>query len=407
MPDGSPSTPSTRGSAARWLLVGSRVYDLERLQSLDPSALPIIGESERAMVQGDVLFVAGGDGTVTAAELPSGMVRWRAAAGRPCTRLLDGGSGPILCVGESAVDALGTSDGARRPLFSSPGLSIRYAEAVADGVVVLLSDRTFRLLRVSTGTTVGQIAQAPADTDGVSQSPLVVGRAREVFCTIARRQTHFSIACYAADDGRRLWASEALEHTAVRVEGNVHTSEPYLYYRSVGREHLLFGTISWGPPRRAVVLGLRDGHEAARVDEQVVAMVESGDGRLLGLVAVAGDDQGEAISYLSPDGRTRRWSVPNLAGHDGAAAALSGDRLVLATYPMIATGSALRCVDASTGTELWTGDVVQLEIGHSQYWNEVELLLTGTDVATIGREAGGSYLQVFDLATGARRFASQ
>jgi hypothetical protein len=91
-------------------------------------------------------------------------------------------------------------------------------------------------------------------------------------------------------------------------------------------------------------------------------------------------------------------------GHSNATAHLAGDTLIVALYHFAATGSSLVALDLRTGARRWTGDVVQLRVGHSEYWNDVSLVARGTDVAMIGLEAYGCYLQTFAIATGARRF---
>ena len=84
-------------------------------------------------------------------------------------------------------------------------------------------------------------------------------------------------------------------------------------------------------------------------------------------------------------------------------AIVSNNKLIVATYCPFASGSDLVCLDIYSGKEIWRGDIKQLSIGHSRYSNLV-LKLFDNKIVLAGGEAGGSYIQVIDLNTGANLF---
>ena len=46
--------------------------------------------------------------------------------------------------------------------------------------------------------------------------------------------------------------------------------------------------------------------------------------------------------------------------------------------------------------------MLQLNVAHSKYWNDVSVEQLGQSVVLRGFEAGGCYVQTFDIATGKR-----
>ena len=81
------------------------------------------------------------------------------------------------------------------------------------------------------------------------------------------------------------------------------------------------------------------------------------------------------------------------------------NKLIIAVYCPIATGSDLICVDIYSGQEIWRADVKQLSIGHSKYSNNVFIKLIDNKIILAGNEAGGNYIQVIDAHTGKSLFA--
>lgn len=76
----------------------------------------------------------------------------------------------------------------------------------------------------------------------------------------------------------------------------------------------------------------------------------------------------------------------------------------LAHYHNIATGCGLLVYDIRTGGRPWRGDVKQLLVGHSEYYNLAHLSLVARRQILEAKEAAGRYLQILDPATGRRLF---
>ena len=79
------------------------------------------------------------------------------------------------------------------------------------------------------------------------------------------------------------------------------------------------------------------------------------------------------------------------------------DTLYIAIYSPIATGSMLICVHASTGKNIWTGQVKCPDIAHSKYRNEVFIHKVDNRIVLAGDESRG-ILQVLDSRTGKNLF---
>ena len=61
-------------------------------------------------------------------------------------------------------------------------------------------------------------------------------------------------------------------------------------------------------------------------------------------------------------------------------------------------------MDIHTGKEIWHGEIKQLYIEHSEYSNSLYVRLFDTQIVIAGDEAGGDYIQVIDINTGANIF---
>jgi len=99
------------------------------------------------------------------------------------------------------------------------------------------------------------------------------------------------------------------------------------------------------------------------------------------------------------------WSVAVAGGRpdqtSGAALVTDRGRVFVAVYNKSAAGCSLAAFDGGTGKPLWS---VGLEgigpIGHSMYWNRVQLRIIDGNPTVFGREAK-RYIEQRDAATGA------
>lgn len=99
------------------------------------------------------------------------------------------------------------------------------------------------------------------------------------------------------------------------------------------------------------------------------------------------------------------WSVAVAAGHElsGAALAADGGRVFVAFYNQIASTCQLAGFDGASGKQLWS---VELDgvgtVGHSAYFNRVQMRIVGGHPTVFGWEARARYIEQRDAESGAR-----
>jgi outer membrane protein assembly factor BamB len=105
--------------------------------------------------------------------------------------------------------------------------------------------------------------------------------------------------------------------------------------------------------------------------------------------------------------KLKLWSYSDtLHGIATCAKVISCDnKLFIATFDIISTGSGLVCFNEKTGELYWNGDVKQMLISHSEYSNDVFLNKIDDFIVLVGDEAGGKYIQVFNAKTGENIFS--
>jgi outer membrane protein assembly factor BamB len=166
--------------------------------------------------------------------------------------------------------------------------------------------------------------------------------------------------------------------------------------------HILFSRRWWTNDHGSTVVDRASGRVIARIAGDAAALVEDAAGDVVGLLAL--DEKRHEVALLDPATGAPRWrhTVEHL-WDDRAAVVADGERLIIAVWPGISSGSRLFALSRTTGAAAWTADVAQLNVPHSEYYNDVTLALAGDVVTLRGMEAGGCYLQTFDARTGARR----
>jgi hypothetical protein len=212
----------------------------------------------------------------------------------------------------------------------------------------------------------------------------------------------------AASDGNELFVACLDDAGEPRWASSFPLAKPGAgspWFRASNHDGFVLASNAFGTPKLGVVVRL-DGTEVARIADEVLAPVarpaaHGAQPELEG--AIAGSTK--AISLLEPSGALR-WSTAIATFGESGRALLDGGTIVVAVYSSIASGCRLLAFDRARGTLLWTGDVLQLPIAHSAYFNEVELeRRPGGLVRLSGREAGIRYEQLFEIATGKRVFA--
>lgn len=100
-----------------------------------------------------------------------------------------------------------------------------------------------------------------------------------------------------------------------------------------------------------------------------------------------------------------RWTITlpadDLDELTGAALAADDTRAYVATYNKISSGCTLRAYAAADGHQLWSAELTGVgPIGHSKYFNRVQLTLIGGNPVVFGNEAAARYIEVRVAATG-------
>ncbi|MEI6349087.1 MAG: hypothetical protein WCP69_14160 [Bacteroidota bacterium] len=83
---------------------------------------------------------------------------------------------------------------------------------------------------------------------------------------------------------------------------------------------------------------------------------------------------------------------------------LCDQKLYIASFDFISTGSGLVCLNQNTGTPVWNAKVTQMLVDHSEYSNDIFLNKIDDLIILVGDEAGGKYIQVFNAKTGENIF---
>lgn len=189
-------------------------------------------------------------------------------------------------------------------------------------------------------------------------------------------------------------------HSPISLSKPTDPSGTHMALIATTPHHAVFGTFSFGSAsgaHRAVVVRLSDGAEVARIEEDIVSVVES-NGALDGLVSL-----GPSVRYFGPTG-TLRWTYKPKWGDVFGKVVARDDRLILAIHNPIATGVQVFALRRSDGALLWTGETKLPPISHSKYRNRVELEVRGDAVILRGHESSVEHVHVYDTATGTLRF---
>ena len=170
--------------------------------------------------------------------------------------------------------------------------------------------------------------------------------------------------------------------------------------RDASARYFLFSRWMTSTGRDARVVDRRTHAVVRTLDVQGLGLVEDRDGALVGVLTL---DRRQLALVDAKSGQPR-WRVPAPRGlqYDGFSALVDGDRLILANYHRDATGATLFALDLGSGALRWTADVEQLNVAHSEYYNDVALERRGAELVMRGYEAAGCYVQSFDLQSGRR-----
>ncbi len=200
------------------------------------------------------------------------------------------------------------------------------------------------------------------------------------------------------DENGNIKGTWKIPHTIIEKKGNVFESIPYLYYFAHTDDAIIFSSIYYGKPSGSIILNLYDSTQI-KCDQPVGGIiVKSEDNTLAGTISLS--DKSLEIKM-----HTKNWKIVDKGSGDAAKTVLSDSILVVARYHNIATGCQVKAYNINTGNLVWIGDVKQLNVDHSKYYNIVHITLYKDKLILEGNEAFGNYLQLLDLKTGKNLFA--
>jgi hypothetical protein len=236
--------------------------------------------------------------------------------------------------------------------------------------------------------------------DNISGNSIIFSISTGVICAIRLEGDNgYHINKY--DENGNVLKTWKVIHTIYNKSGNVTESVPYLYYFAHSDKEMVFSSIYYGTQQETIILNIINGTQKKMSCSTGGIIIDPKTNYLAGLVHF-NDDKKEMEVEIGDS----KWQVPNEGFDDAAKSILYDSVLVIAKYNNIATGCSVDAYNTYTGKLLWKGDVKQLDVGHSKYYNVVHLTLFEGKLILEGNEAYGDYLQVLDLNTGKRLFES-
>lgn len=208
--------------------------------------------------------------------------------------------------------------------------------------------------------------------------------------------THYTICKYNTEG--EVLMLDSIEHTFItHPEPNTNYHHRYLYFHGItGGEMIFTSHMAFAEKDKTVILNMEDFSTREFEFKATGIIADEDENKVAGFIS--GDDGQYKIRML--DGQKFSFAVKY--GDPACNCILKGDKLYIATYHPISTGSGLQCFNLSTGKMEWTADVKQINASHSEYWNTVTLSMYKDKIVMEGNEAYGDYVQLFDAETGKR-----
>ena len=188
-----------------------------------------------------------------------------------------------------------------------------------------------------------------------------------------------------------------LEHSFItHPDPNTNYYHPYLYYFGKTKSQMVFSAGCFSDKLKTIILSVED-FSLLEFDKSVSGLIlDEKESEVIGFASYIDDD----FEVLLFDGREFKFEIEYAS--DACDFILKGEKLYIANYHPIATGSSLHCYDLTKKKVIWTADVKQINASHSEYYNSVVLGLYKDKVLMYGLEANGEYLQIFDANSGER-----
>ncbi|HJL18910.1 MAG TPA: hypothetical protein RMH99_24820, partial [Sandaracinaceae bacterium LLY-WYZ-13_1] len=109
----------------------------------------------------------------------------------------------------------------------------------------------------------------------------------------------------------------------------------------------------------------------------------------------------DGVELSCAEGDTTRWRIATAGGLEGGALTIVDDRLIVARWHPIASGTWVYAYDLESGRELWRRGLWGVgPVTHSRYRNHVRLARRGEHLVVFGDETAGRYVEVLQATTG-------
>jgi len=214
--------------------------------------------------------------------------------------------------------------------------------------------------------------------------------------------THYRLVKYNSE-GNELLRTD-IEHTYItHPEPNTNYHHRYLYYFGISKSQMVFTSHMAFADKFKTILLRMDDFSIKEFDKMTHGIIlDDKDEELTGFVTASEDYENKITNYHITMINGKNYDLTLPYGMSACNFLLKDNLLYIANYHPISTGSALQCFDMKTGKIKWTADVLQLNVGHSEYWNKVTLSFYKDKLIMEGNEAYGDYLQIFNAKTGER-----
>jgi len=207
------------------------------------------------------------------------------------------------------------------------------------------------------------------------------------------------------ENGKELYKKQ-LHHTKIEITGNTHHHERILNYLNHNSKYAIFTTSVFSREfSQTVILELASGN-LTEIPISTDGVLFDREDNITGLFQY--DGKSKEITFYDKLSDDVLWKYKydyDIVYNPSVTALVHGDKLILALYHPISTGSDLLALDINTGKILWHANVEQVNASHSEYYNTVNLYAYKDKVLMEGIESYGKYLQVFDIKTGAALYS--
>jgi hypothetical protein len=188
------------------------------------------------------------------------------------------------------------------------------------------------------------------------------------------------IVCKYNSDGELLTKTR-IEHSFItHPDPNTDYYHPYLYYFGKTKSQIVFSAGSFSDTLKTIILSVDD-FSIQEFDKSVSGLIlDETDSEVIGF-ATNKDNKFEVLLF---DGREFDFEIEYAS--QSCDFILKDNKLYIANYHPIATGSSLHCFDLLKKKVIWTADVKQVNACHSEYYNSVVLGMYKNTILMYGLE---------------------